>query len=155
MGIEQLKGINPGAVDCRNVPGGSFSNYSRQEILAALPNTPAGQLHGFIAQAVQPDNRLRQTILRSCRKHYLFVKYKRKWSRKAKDLYDKEIDQLTDLVIFSICRNKDIPVRLIAEQRNEPRSTFHDNYYDVYLEIKDHVNDKLGIAFRDFIKKKG
>ena len=135
------------------VAGGGSGNYSRQEILAALPKTLGGQLHGFIAQGQEPNKKLRDSIIRACRKHYLSTKYKRRWTKKAMDLFDDEIDDLTNLALTQICTGKAITVRYLATKRNEPQTTFFRNYYDVYLEIQNHINNSLIVARRRFNEK--
>ena len=151
--IESLNKINAGAVDARNVVGGSRTNYTKQEAMCGLPDSMAGRLHGFIAQKALPDKKLMGAILESCRKHYLFVKYRKKWTAKACDLFDDEIDRLTYMTIWFECKHAQPTVRELAELLDMKRSTFHDNQYDVYLDLRDFINDKLTIAHRYYSKR--
>ena len=151
--IESLNKINAGAVDARNVVGGSRSNYTKQEAMCGLPDSMAGRLHGFIAQKALPDKKLMGHILESCRKHYLFVKYRKKWTAKACDLFDDEIDKLTYLVIWVLCNHKQLGYRKLALLVDMKETTFQRNQLDIYIELRDYINDKLSFAHSHYRRK--
>lgn len=151
--IENLNKINAGAINPKNVVSGSRSNYTKQEVLCGLPDSDAGRLQAYIAQKALPDKKLMKSIIESCRKHYLFVKYKRQWTNKARDLYDDEVDRLTYIVIWTLASHTEPTVRELAKITDIKRATFHDNQYDVYLELRNYIGNQLSIAHRHYSKK--
>ena len=151
--IEILTKINAGAIDPKNVVSGSRSNYTKQEVLCGLPDSVAGRLHGYIAQKALPDKKLMKSIIESCRQHYLLVKYKRRWTNKARDLYDDEVDRLTYIIIWSFSSHTQPTIRKLVELTDIKQTTFYTNQYDVYLELRNFLNNKLSIAHRHYSKK--
>jgi hypothetical protein len=115
--IEQLSKINAGAVDCRNVAGGSFTNYTKQEILLGCVGSKPQYSALLIAMYSYTKSNtdldynftlnLENMIVSDCKKMYKRQALMLLRSRgKRKPLHDDEIAILARCAICTKVENK-------------------------------------------------
>lgn len=113
--IEQLSRINARAKDARDVPGGSFSNYTKQEILLGCVGSKPHYSALLIAIHSYTPNELdynftlthENAIISDCKKEYKYIAELLMRSKgKRKPLHDDEIAILARCAICTKVENK-------------------------------------------------
>lgn len=115
--IEQLSRINARAKDARDVPGGSFSNYTKQEILLGCVGSKPHYsalliaIHSYTNSQSELDYNFTLThenaIISDCKKEYKYTAELLQRSKgKRKPLHDDEIAILARCAICTKVENK-------------------------------------------------